>query len=155
MWQALNEGPYGRCVYACDNDVVDHQVVNFQFSGNRSASLTMTAFGECGRRTTIFGTRGNIVTEEERIFIFDFPTNQTEEITLDVPDDGSPLTGHGGGDSGVMDSFIGAVSAHAADQILSGIEASLASHLVVFAAEKSRRSNQTVKVEYGCEKVRQ
>lgn len=56
---ALRDRPYGRCVYRCDNNVVDHQVVNMQFAGGRTASFTMTAFTRHeDRHTRIFGSRG-------------------------------------------------------------------------------------------------
>ena len=61
VMRALREGPYGRCVYTCDNDVVDHQVVAMEFEDGISAELTMNAFtaGE-GRLTEIFGSRGEL-----------------------------------------------------------------------------------------------
>ena len=64
VMDALRNGPYGRCVYACDNDVVDNQVVNMLFDGGRTASFTMTAFNEAGhRKTHIFGTKGELYGE--------------------------------------------------------------------------------------------
>ena len=50
------------CVYDCDNDVCDSQMVNIQFQGGAVANLTMTAFSEaiCKRHTRITGSKVNI-----------------------------------------------------------------------------------------------
>jgi len=139
--QALEEGPYGRCVYECDNDVVDHQVVNMQFAGEKTAVFTMTAFNRAAhRKTHIFGTRGEIYGDGENIEIFDFLTDQTRVIDTNAGDS-SILGGHGGGDYGLMDRFVQAVAENDPGRILSGAAESLETHKMVFAAERARLEN--------------
>ena len=75
--EALKTGPYGRCVYECDNDVVDHQVVNMEFDGDCTVTFTMNAFNEGGRYTRIFGSKGEIVAGSNEITVFSFDTSQT------------------------------------------------------------------------------
>jgi predicted dehydrogenase len=136
--QALRDGPYGRCVYDSDNDVVDHQVVAMEFAGGVTATFQMTAFTpHADRRTQIFGTRGSIDGDGERLSLFDFVTGQTEELTTAAlgADAG---TGHGGGDAGLMQAFTTAVATGDAAPILSGPAESLETHLAVFAAERAR-----------------
>ncbi|MFA7230128.1 MAG: Gfo/Idh/MocA family oxidoreductase [Victivallaceae bacterium] len=142
---ALREGPYGRCVYECDNDVVDNQVVNMLFEGGRTVTFTMTAFGQGGRKTRIFGTKGEITGDSSEISIFNFLTQETEVIDTKSADN-SILGGHGGGDGGLMESFVSALAADDQSKILSGPEATLESHLMVFAAEKSRKEGKTIKL---------
>ncbi|WP_374017957.1 hypothetical protein ABU162_28395 [Paenibacillus thiaminolyticus] len=40
--KAIKEGLYGRCVYHCDNNVVDHQVVSMDFHNEVTAVFTMS-----------------------------------------------------------------------------------------------------------------
>ena len=141
--KALREGPYGRCVYECDNDVVDNQVVNMLFEGGRTAAFTMTAFANGGRKTRIFGTKGEIYGDSSEIKVFNFLTRKTE-ISNTNASEGSILGGHGGGDGSLMESFVNAIANNDPSQILSGPEATLESHLMVFAAEKSRKAGRVI-----------
>ena len=137
---ALRKGPYGRCVYACDNDVVDNQVVNLLFDDGTTASMTMTAFNiHSGRKTRIFGSLGQIETDSVKITVRRFLDDSTREVDTQISNDGGILTGHGGGDFGIIDAFVRAVAENDPSQIVTGIDETLESHLMVFAAEESRK----------------
>jgi predicted dehydrogenase len=144
---ALRSGPYGRCVYECDNDVVDNQIVNLLFENGKTACFTMTAFNTGGdRKTRLFGTRGEIYGDGQHIEINDFLTDQKTVIDT-AAGDASILGGHGGGDYGLMHRFVAAVAGNEPGQILSGADESLESHQMVFAAEQARRENRVVNLE--------
>jgi predicted dehydrogenase len=136
---ALRLGPYGRCVWACDNDVVDHQVVAMEFEGGPTGTFTMTGFNAGGhRRTRLFGTRGELEGDGETARVHDFLTGTTEVLSARTPGDATAGGGHGGGDWGLMDAFVRAVAGGDPAPILSGPRASLEAHLAVFAAERAR-----------------
>jgi predicted dehydrogenase len=134
----LRDGPYGRCVYACDNDVADHQVVTIEFEGAVTATLTMSAFTPAGRRRTrIMGTRGFLEGDGKQLTLTDFVTGKVE--SFDLVDAGADAgDGHDGGDFGVIGAFVDAVSAGDSSLVRSGPRESLESHLMAFAAERSR-----------------
>jgi predicted dehydrogenase len=144
--QALRDGPYGRCVYACDNDVVDHQVVNMDFEGGRTATFTMTAFTPWGdRKTKLFGSLGQLYGDGSRIEHYDFLTDQT--YYYETPPVEQPLMEHhGGGDYNLISSFVSAVSENDPGLILSGPQESLETHQMVFAAEEARQNHRVVDV---------
>lgn len=144
--RALREGPYGRCVYECDNDVVDHQVVSMEFEGGRTATLTMNAFNAADRRQTrIFGTAGELVLDGRRIRQFDFLSERWRELEPESErSPGRTIGGHGGGDDALMRSFVAAVGARDARLVLSGPEETLETHRMVFAAERSRREGRVI-----------
>ena len=147
IMDALRNGPYGRCVYACDNDVVDNQVVNMLFDNGSTISMTMTAFNaHSGRLTRIFGTKGSIDTDSNTMTLFDFLTDKKTVIDTAIKNDGGILSGHGGGDNGLMDAFISAVAEQDPSKILSGTDETLESHLMVFAAEESRKTGKVMAI---------
>ncbi|GCE09452.1 Gfo/Idh/MocA family protein [Dictyobacter aurantiacus] len=140
----LRTGPYGRCVYECDNDVVDHQVVNLEYENGATASFTMIATSETrDRETIIFGTRGEIRGNGHKIVHYDFLTEETHEYEIERVEEAS---GHGGGDYKLMQSFVAAVAQRDPGKILSGPQESLETHLTVFAAEQARREKRGVAV---------
>jgi predicted dehydrogenase len=140
--RALEEGPYGRCVYHCDNDVVDHQTVNMEFESGAIVTLFMHGHAYEESRTMRYdGTRATLRAKFDYrtgwIEIHDHKTGACEQITLPV----GP-SGHGGGDFGIIRSFVGAVRGDS-EPLTTGRE-SLESHLMAFAAEESRLNNSVV-----------
>ena len=139
--QALKTGPYGRCVYQCDNNVVDHQVVSMEFEDGITAVFTMSAFTpEIYRSIKIMGTKGQIEASEidNVVTVTDFVSRTGKEVALGWADGG-----HGGGDTGIMNSFIGYINGEASDAI-SEIGISAKNHMICFAAEESRLNNGAV-----------
>ncbi|WP_326613736.1 Gfo/Idh/MocA family oxidoreductase [Streptomyces scopuliridis] len=149
---ALRTGPYGRCVYACDNDVVDHQVVSMEFDSGATCSFTMSAFTPMEqRRTRLLGTHGFIDGDGSTLRLVDFRDGSEETIDTRTSATGSPgpspEDGHGGGDEALTDAFLTAVAAGDASLLLSDAAESLATHRVVWAAEQARVTGTVVELD--------
>lgn len=141
--KALEEGPYGRCVYYCDNDVVDRQVVNLEFENGGVATFTMTGLSaDFSRQLKIFGTEGQIQADmgTKEIVLHRFGEDPIS-IPLDI---GTEASGHGGGDYGIMADFLRIL--REGGESRSSAEASLQSHLICFAAERSRKEHTVVEL---------
>ena len=153
--EALKTGPYGRCVYCCDNDVVDHQVVNLEYEDGCTMSFTMNAFNEGGRFIHIMGTRGELraaMKGDAPIEITDIMTK--EKRTVDSKARDGILGGHGGGDTRIMLALYDYFTEGKGRDNITEADISCRNHMLVFAAERSRETGETVDVakfmkEYG------
>ncbi|WP_434690974.1 Gfo/Idh/MocA family protein [Hungatella sp. SB206] len=149
LYEAIITGPYGRCVYHCDNDVVDHQVVAMEFKNNITATFTMSAFTEdCHRTIKIMGTRGEIEGDMEECILRIRRFGKTEEIINlkeSLPSTGTEenFAGHGGGDLRMMSAVCRLISS-GEHEALTSIDVSIESHIMALAAEASRRTNGRV-----------
>lgn len=136
---------YGKCVYKCDNNVVDHQTVNMLFEDDITVTFTMSAFTKGGRFIHIMGTKGEIhaaLDGDSPIRIYDFESKTTEEIDSEGMD--GITGGHGGGDEGIVNAFYDyLIDCYKGDSIPSIRQAAI-NHLMVFAAEKSRAENSVI-----------
>ena len=139
---------YARCVFHCDNDQPDHYVANMLFGDNITASFTMDAFSpKGGRRTRIMGTMGFIEGDMKEFTVTDFLTRTPKVWNMKVAE--SPeyaQSGHGGGDHRLVRDFLEAVDRQDPSHLSSSIDVSIESHLMGFAAERSRRSGRKEKI---------
>ncbi len=133
----LKGSQYDRCVFKCDNDVVDHEVTIMQFENGKTACHTMTAFSqEIYRDLKIHGTKAELVgvMENNEVEIRYF-TGETEKIAIDIS--AATVGGHMGGDAFMMNSLYKALNGEKAEGI-SYLDVSIESHLMSFGAEESR-----------------
>ena len=134
----IETSPYGRCVYACGNDSVDHQTVLMDYDGGLTIILEMESYTQQRTRVTHFyGTRGEIIADERKIEILPFVGDST---TIIPAQNGH----HGGGDREIMTEFVKLVRSASPDRYTKILEAALESHRIAFLAEESRYSGKTM-----------
>lgn len=139
---AVSQGPFGRCVWKSDNDVVDHQVVSLEFETGTTATFTMTAFtSRVARRARLHGTRGDIDFEQNRIEIREFGSDTTETMQFANSDEG-----HRDGDYHIIERFVRGVETGNQTLVTTSIPESVSSHVVTFAAEHARLTGTVVDV---------
>ena len=142
---ALKTGPYGRCVYRCDNNVCDHMSMILEFDNDVTATFSLTAqTGPCHREIRIMCEDGEILADDGKRQILvrkhtSSPNDTFEERIINIRTNAS---GHSGGDAGIMEDFTASLCA--GETTRSAISASVESHMMAFALEKSRISGSVV-----------
>jgi len=139
LYQALKDGPYGRCVYRCDNNVVDHQLTQMTFENGIKATLTMTGFtAPGGRRYHFHGTLGELLLDEAENKITVWKFGKAPEI-INLSDLEESGYAHGGGDVFIIKTLYDVLSGKGT--AATSFEASIESHLMGICAEESRLQN--------------
>ncbi|MEX2681433.1 MAG: Gfo/Idh/MocA family protein [Candidatus Sigynarchaeota archaeon] len=148
--KALKEGPFGKCVYKCGNDVPDHMVSTFTFPSGATGTLTMHGFSEHeGRELRVFGTkgvlRGTFRQNIETIDVTDFRYMTTERVHKA----GLSFVAHGGGDFGIMDAFTAVMLGEASREKnnLTDVQSAMESHYMGFAAEAARERRAVLRMD--------
>ena len=142
----LKTSPWGRCVYHCDNDVVDHQVLACELTNGITATHTMTAF-DCGRGIEIYGTlaalKGGGPYSEAgapELWLRHHAAGNIEPVEIHEQDDAG-YAGHGGGDWGLVDALEGLF--RGSNALPPGLDG-LAGHRLAFLAEEARVTRQMI-----------
>ncbi len=146
LYKALEEGPYGECVYLGRNDVADHQVVALEYRDGRTASLHVEGLSRMRfRETRIFGTEGELWGDGRYLRVYHYLRGE-RVVDLEGEADGSLRTGHRGGDRGLTRAFLEAVRG-GDEALLEPFGEAVLAHRLTFLAEEARRLGQVVQVE--------
>lgn len=148
LTEALKTGPYGRCVYRCDNNVCDHMSILMEFDSGVTATFSLTAqTSACHRNIHIMCENGEIEADDGKcqILVRKHVSSQAdtfEERIINVRTNGS---GHGGGDAGIMEDFT--ASLNRTGESRSSISRSVESHLMACAIEEARLTGKVIDME--------
>lgn len=122
-------------------DLIPFQIVNLEYSNGVTASFTMVAHTSliCERQTRLHFSHGEIVGDMDTFTVTNYRTGEKKHYT--PQNEGG---GHGGGDIGLIRTFVEAVRTGRQEVLGTNVSDVLRSHLTVFAAESSRRTGSVV-----------
>lgn len=149
LMETLKSGPYGRCVYRCDNNVCDHMSIIMEFEDGVTATFSLTAqTSACHRNIHIMCEDGEIIADDgkRQIIVKRHVSSQAETFTDRIINIRTNASGHSGGDAGIMGDFAASLTESAAES-RSSISRSVESHLMACAIEESRLTGKVVDME--------
>lgn len=156
-----SDSPYARCIYKCDNDVVDHQSVLINFESGATGTHNMVGgSSQSLRKIHIIGTKGEIFGnfEESKYTVLKINPSpdahneecDVEEVDLMITGDMvGAFGGHGGGDERLSEDFVKFIRGEEPSLACTSIFDSMAGHMSVYRADKSLKNGGIPqKVEY-------
>lgn len=147
-----SDSPYARCIYKCDNDVVDHQSVMVEFESGATGTHNMVGGSSEPRRDIhIIGTKGEIFGnfEDSKFTVLKInPSPDAHNEECDVEEHDLRVTGdmvgayggHGGGDERLAADFVKFIRGEEHSLACTSIFDSVAGHLSVYLADQSREN---------------
>ena len=150
------DNPYGRCVWKCDNDVVDHQSVTIRFEDGCTATHNMVGgTARPSRSIHLVGTEGEIqgVFDDSKFCVRRIdprPGHEYDEQWIDLNESGDmhgAFGGHGGGDLRLVKDFVDLVNGGEPSLACTRIEDSVSGHLVGFLADLAMEEERVVRVD--------
>ncbi|HEX7051935.1 MAG TPA: Gfo/Idh/MocA family oxidoreductase [Longimicrobiales bacterium] len=139
--RAIATGPYGRCVWKCDNDVCDNQTVTLEFESGIIATFALHALtADNTRKITILFEKGELNGDlrRNRLAVSHFTGRKDELLVEEIPLPAA-ADSHGGGDLELLRTLYEHLTTGQHIDIMSSLETSLPSHVLAFLAEDSRR----------------
>jgi predicted dehydrogenase len=150
------DNPYGRCVWKCDNNVVDHQSVVVEFADSTTGTFNMVGGSSRGERNIhIIGTAGEIhgILEDAKFSIRKIdprPGHEYAEEIVDLNAQGETagaFGGHGGGDERLAADFVEFTQNGSPSISCTALEDSIYGHLAVFRADAAREQQKKISLK--------
>ncbi len=145
--------PFGRCVWHCDNDVIDHQSVLIEFANGVTATHNLfTGGARIARTIHITGSHGDLDGDlEANLIRLRRPNHEpgrdhTQEVINVAAEREGEMAGHGGGDAGLIEDFVNVVAGRPASKSVTSIQDSLTGHLIAFAADVAMNEGRVVEL---------
>jgi len=147
--KALGEGPYGRCVFRCDNNVCDNQTTNILFKNGVTATFHLSGFTNKMHRTIkIMCENGDIYGDDAKdyIIVSHYSPNSKYEGEVRKVMINNEEGFHGGGDYRLTMDFMDALE-NKNVELRTSIDRSIESHLMAYAAEQARVNDTVIHMD--------
>ena len=143
----LKTSEYGKCVYTIGGDLVDRQCVSVEYENGSVGTFTLIgAVAQGVREVHIVGTKGEILCDGlfGKFTVREFDRSGDKygynTTVYDINDELPEHDDHAGGDFGLMRDIVSYFATGKLTGSLTYISDSVNGHLIVYAAEESRKT---------------